>query len=653
MPRIPLRSHAIVLAAYAAVAIAFSWPLPLHFTTHLTASPTGDTGVYVWNQWVFHREVLEQRRFPYFTDAILSVSDDAAGDANLSLHNYTIFQDLLALPLIRGLGVVATFNVVMLLTCLLTAYSMFLLARRVTGRTAEAWLAGVAFAWSPVLVTRSMGHFSLMAAAPLAIFLLVLLAGAERQRWGWRDGGGLGFALAWATLTDPYYGIYCLLLGALYLAAQAVRVTRLEIDPARSLRLLLDGSIAAAAVLVVALVLGGGWRFAIFEHPVSVTSLYTPVLLLTLLAGSRFGWHYRVRLISPPDDIRRSVRMILRTGLASAVLLSPLLYAFARRVMWTGLEPARSYWRNSPRGVDLLSPILPNPNHPLSPEPLRVWLASPTPDAYLENVVSIPLAAVAVLGIAWTRGWRPSRWWALVTCAFGLLALGPFVHVAGINTFVPGPWALLRYVPVIELARTPARFSIVLTLGATVLFASALTWLSLRWPHRRPLIVGVVTVVLLGELLPAPRRLYSAQVPAIYSDVIASPPETRVLHLPFGVRDGIASDGNFSAQTQYFQTAHGRRVIGGYLSRVSNRRRLALRREPVLAALMTLSENRSLPPDDYEALRRDAPGFLRRANVGFVVIDRSRLPAALAGVAETGLGLTFVKADGVFELYRP
>ena len=39
---------------------------------------------------------------------------------------------------------------------------------------------------------------------------------------------------------------------------------------------------------------------------------------------------------------------------------------------------------------------------------------------------------------------------------FGLLALGPFVHVAGINTYVPGPWALLRYVPLIGLVHTPA-----------------------------------------------------------------------------------------------------------------------------------------------------------------------------------------------------
>ena len=160
--------------------------------------------------------------------------------------------------------------------------------------------------------------------------------------------------------------------------------------------------------------------------------------------------------------------------------------------------------------------MLPNPNHPLAPEQLHEWLARPTPDAYFENVASVPLVAIGLIATAWALGWRPSRWWVLVTGVFGALALGPFVHVAGVNTFVPGPWALLRYVPVIGLARTPARFSIVLMLGVAVLLALALAWITTRWPHRRRLIVAAASVLLVLELLPAPRALHSGRIPAIY-----------------------------------------------------------------------------------------------------------------------------------------
>ena len=48
---------------------------------------------------------------------------------------------------------------------------MFLLAHRITGRVAESWLAGFAFACSPFIIARSTSHFSLVAAAPLPVFV--------------------------------------------------------------------------------------------------------------------------------------------------------------------------------------------------------------------------------------------------------------------------------------------------------------------------------------------------------------------------------------------------------------------------------------------------------------------------------------------------
>jgi hypothetical protein len=120
--------HVTALCAYAIIAIAFNWPLPLHLGTHLTGPPESDAGVYVWNQWVFHHEVVHNRAHPYFTSMIFA----ASGPADLSLHNYTSFANLLALPLVSSLGVIETFNLVYLAMQVITAYAMFLLARHFT-----------------------------------------------------------------------------------------------------------------------------------------------------------------------------------------------------------------------------------------------------------------------------------------------------------------------------------------------------------------------------------------------------------------------------------------------------------------------------------------------------------------------------------------
>jgi hypothetical protein len=642
------RVHLVALAGYAACAVLFTWPLTPQLGTHLTGSPAGDTGVYVWNQWVFQHEVLQQAHFPYFTDKIFSLT----GRANLSLHNYTAFQDLIALPLMGWLGVVATFNLVYLLMAVLTGYATFLLARHVSGRDAEAWLAGMLFAWSPVLVTRGTAHFSLVAAAPIPIFLLLLLRTTERQRI--RDALALGATVAWAATADAYYAVYCIVIAGVFLVGRVLTIQWRGRDArSRVVPWTLDVLLFCVAGLVLSMLISGGWQFSIRGRVASIRSLYTPMLILTLLAISRVAWSCRTTVLQfDRSSALRVLRLATAAGIFAAALLSPVLYAVGVRIADDRWDFESVFWRSSPRGVDAVAFFLPNPNHPLAPEAIRAWL-TPRPDAYFENVASLTFVALITIAVACWKGWRVPRLWGGLAVVFGAFALGPFVHIAGFNTHIPGPWALLRYVPVVGLARTPSRFSIIVMLMVTVLFGAALTWLGRRWPARRPLILATVAVLLTVELLPAPLTLHSAAVPRIYQRIAAAPQDVRVLELPFGIRDGTSSVGDFTARSQYFQTVHGKRLIGGYLSRVSRRRVDDTRRDNMLDALIWLSEGRELDASRWRSLVESGPGFIERANVGFVVIDRRRTTRAMREFANTAFELQLIDTDGDFELYAP
>jgi hypothetical protein len=105
MRRVRASQLAVVLG-YVLAAVVFTWPLALHLSTHFTGDPGGDTGVYVWNQWVFHQELTTGHN-PLTTEKILSLSAPAV---DLTQHNYTAFLNVMALPLISGLGVVRSFN---------------------------------------------------------------------------------------------------------------------------------------------------------------------------------------------------------------------------------------------------------------------------------------------------------------------------------------------------------------------------------------------------------------------------------------------------------------------------------------------------------------------------------------------------------------
>src|SRR6266511_5687122 len=157
----------LAACGYAILACILTWPLPLHLQTHLLGSPGGDTGVYVWNLWIFRHEILRHGHLPFSTGHVFAYS----GGTDFSLHNYAPVAGLLGLPLIAGLGVVGAFNVVLLIFVASSGLATFVLARRLGLTPAAAWIAGAVFLASPVLVARETAHLSLVAAAPLPLFL--------------------------------------------------------------------------------------------------------------------------------------------------------------------------------------------------------------------------------------------------------------------------------------------------------------------------------------------------------------------------------------------------------------------------------------------------------------------------------------------------
>jgi hypothetical protein len=605
------------------VAIALTWPLVQHLTTRLTGAPTGDTGVYVWNPWIFRHELLGHLSWPFTTDHLFA----ATGGTDLIAHNYTVFADVLALPMLGVLEVAAAFNVIYLFLVALSGYGAFLLVKQLVGRTAEAWIAGAVFAASPFLIARGTGHFSLAAAASLPIFVLLVLR--TLKSGGRRDAVLAGLALGWAGYCDPYYAIYCALMGALLVAHHLWTVVPVVPGVRRlSIVRVVDALLALGVLLVAWRLWQGEGSAVIFGRTITFRTLYTPMLVLTLLALLRLQlvWRLRLRRRSGAWSLERLARLSAATLATAALILSPVVVGIALHLAAGSFPSPSINWRSSPPGMDVLDLLIPNPNHPWFGGPGMAWIMTRGPLAYPEFVGSLSLVALAIIGLAirHTRSAVPTLW-ILFTGAFVLLALGPFVHVAGLNTHVPGPWALLRYVPGVELARSPTRFAVVAALGLSILLGFALASLRDRWPRPRRLVLAAAAALLAFELAPAPRPLHDARIPAIYGIIRDDANDAvRVLELPGGVRDGTSSIGDFNASSQYFQTGHGKPLIGGYQSRVSEAQKQRAMESPVLAALYRLSERQPVSPELAAEARAAGASFLTASCLGYVVIDRER-----------------------------
>jgi hypothetical protein len=349
-----------------------------------------------------------------------------------------------------------------------------------------------------------------------------------------------------------------------------------------------------------------------------------------------------------------AARLLAALVITAGVFLAPELHALAVMTASDQLVRAPVPWRSSAPGLDVLAFLLPNATHVLAPTRVHEWLAG-QPGGFDENVASVSYVAIAVVLLAWQRiGARLDRTWVVITVAFWSLALGPFVTIGGYQTAFPTPWALVRYVPFIGEARMPQRMSIVVFLGLTMLFAAALAALGRAWPERRRTMLVLVGLLLAVELWPAPRPLFAADVPGVFTVIAADRRPLQVLELPFGIRDGLSSFGNFSASSQFFQTFHGKRLIGGYLSRLDGHTQRVYREHPVTRVLMAFGDEASPTPDMLAAARDAGHSFVERTQLGYVVIDTGRTTAEERAFAVDALGLERIDTpaeSGLRELY--
>jgi hypothetical protein len=223
-----------------------TWPLVSHLGDRVLGAPTpGDSFYFVFLlRWV--RDVVFGQR-PWsqlFFDSHIFYPFGY----NLALSETTLSNTLPALPLTALWGEVAAYNLMSLLTFVLSGLGAYLLTLHYTRRRMAAFLAGVVFAFSPYRLSHlGAGHLPLMGTQWLPFLLLYLDKALLEKRVGHAVLAGLFYALgAWSSW---YYAYIFALAGAAYVLLRA-RPWRQVL---RQKRLV---PCALAFVLVVALLVG-------------------------------------------------------------------------------------------------------------------------------------------------------------------------------------------------------------------------------------------------------------------------------------------------------------------------------------------------------------------------------------------------------------
>lgn len=602
-----LRSSGVILGVLSVLALVLSWPLVAGLSTRLpgTATWAFDESTFVWNLWYFKHALLDLGASPLHTELIwypLGI--------NLILYTYNFFNALIALPLQVAVNLPLASNVTLLLATVLSGFGTYLLTYYVvcsachagqtcsTEHTAHptrttqyahlaAFIAALIYAFaSNRAVYAAMGHYDMVTTQWLPFYALYLLKLLREPRLKNAFMAGLFFALA--ALAEMIFASFLALLSLVFLLASWRKLRQ---------RWQAMGRLALAGLIAVL--------------------IWSPVLApiaREFLRGDYAleGWGESLKLSA--DAV----------GLVTPTDLNPLFGSAGEQ----GASPAER-WQAALRAVE-------------------------EGKSRFGDVNTVFLGWVT-LGLAALGGWlgrrRLKRWvWSAVV--FGVLVLGPLLQVNGRFRFsldhllpegitFPLPFTLLHFIPFISANRAPNRNSVILMLALAVLAGYGVWCLlgrisesanrrideskrsSIRHSsfviHRVPLVISLLVILILLEHLAIPLPTTDARVPEIYKQIAAEPDDFAVMQLPLGWRNSFGVLGSEQTQLQYFQTVHGKSIVGGNISRAPDFKMEYFARLPLFKAITDLEMYREVSPELDAAARAQAGQLMALYNVRYFV----------------------------------
>ncbi|MGQ9490219.1 MAG: interleukin-like EMT inducer domain-containing protein [Anaerolineae bacterium] len=597
-----LRLAGGVFAGFAILALILSWPLVTDLSSRLpgTATWAFDESTFAWNIWYFKHALVDLHTSPLHSELIwypLGI--------DLILYTYNFFNALSALPLQVAVNLPFASNVTLLLATVLSGLGAYLLtyyvlrtthigdaAKRTTQHAIcnvhyvrlAALLAGLIYAFaSNRAVYAALGHYDMVTTQWLPFYALYLLKALREPRLKNAVLAGLFFALA--ALAEMIFASFLALLSLIIVLAMW---RELKARGAALGRLALAGLVAAL--------------------------LWSPVLVpiaREFLRGdyALTGWGESVKLST---DL---------VGLVTPTELNPL---FVRE---RHLDPA-ARWQAALRAVEEGKAAFSDIN--------TVFLGWVT-------------LALGLLG-SWL-GRRQLKGWIWSAVIFGVLCLGPLLQINGRYRFsldnllpegvtFPLPFALLHFIPFVSANRAPNRNSVILMLALAVL-AGYGAWrvnqrigesanlegddspLAIRYSSFAIrvvyLVACILAILILLEHLAIPLPTTDATIPAVYRQIAQEPGEFAIMQLPLGWRNSFGVLGSEQTQLQYFQTAHGKPIIGGNISRAPDFKMAYFARIPLFKAITDLEMYRDVAPELDAAARAQAAQLMALYNVRYFI----------------------------------
>lgn len=559
-----------VIFVYFILSIAMTYPLIINFFDSIVFG--GDAVLYLWNFWWIKKALIELAVNPFYTHYLFYPSG-----LNLAYSGLTLPNSLTAIPLMELIGFNAAFNFLSIASLALSALGAYLLTYYLTGNKKASFIAGLIFGFCPYHFV----HFSHLNLAPQWIpFYVLFLFKTFKEKSYWNPFiAALFFTLN--CITDWYYASFLLLF----------------------------------------------------------TVLMIPFFLIYYYFDNK-------EIILGKPFLKRIALMIALFILTVMPFALPLIQAGSSYDY-----SVRSIDSSVAHSIDLMAFIVPSYQHSLlgsMVEPFYEHIHDYNGFSYGNNIESTGFIGYTVIALTLfclikVKN-KEKKFWRAMALIFLVLSLGPALHMNGLvqipvqgigldklaeriepdlnpnalkllesSAGIPLPYMAWHFIPFLNSARVPARFTIMLMLCLSVLSAMALKEIFIK-RKSSALFIGLSLLVLF-EYSVIPLQLQEPVIPSVYEIIKNDEEEFALIEVPLcnGLENCVT---RATKNEMFYQVFHEKPIVTGLASRIPRESFEFIESSPFLNALSNLSEfNESNTFIDK--------GFLKENKLKYVIVHRN------------------------------
>lgn len=185
-------------------------------------------------------DALSHGTNPFFTSLLFY----PAG-ASLIWHTLNSPLTALAVPVTAMFGPIAAYNTIAIVAFVTSGYTMYLLARHLTGSSVAAFFSGALFTFAPYHIAKLYdSQLNLISVQFLPLFVLLVLI--AYRSFAWKTILASSIVLILITMTDLYYALFSLIFLGLY-----ALLCILQRPPRRTIRNIIATSICIVLPLLM------------------------------------------------------------------------------------------------------------------------------------------------------------------------------------------------------------------------------------------------------------------------------------------------------------------------------------------------------------------------------------------------------------------